>query len=338
MIIVLKPHTNKEKVEEVKKIIHEMGLKYRTIEGTQCEVIGLVGDVKKVSKEPFEALSYVDKVLRVSKPYKLVSREVKAEDTIITLGDVKIGGNDIVMMAGPCALESYEQLLETAKHLQKQGVKILRGGAYKPRTSPYAFQGMGQEGLDILEQVRKDTGMLIVSEVLDTEDVDIVADKIDILQIGTRNMQNFRLLKAVGAAGKPVLLKRGQSATIEEWLMAAEYIASEGNTKIILCERGIRTFETSTRNTLDISAIPIIKALSHLPIIVDPSHSSGDNKLVPTLSKASIAAGADGLLVEVHRDPTNAWCDGPQSLDHLQFDKLYSELKPLANVLGRTVI
>lgn len=337
MIIVLKPNVKPEQMEELNGIIADMGVKSHAIEGTQCSVIGLVGNVKGLNKEPFELLPYVERVLRVSKPYKLVSREAKEEDTVITVGDVRIGGEELTIMAGPCALENYEQILETAEFLKGMGVKILRGGTFKPRTSPYAFQGMGNKGLDILAEVKRQTGMLIVSEVMDADDVEAAADIVDILQIGTRNMQNFRLLKSAGASGKPVVLKRGIAATIEEWLMAAEYIASEGNTKIILCERGIRTYETATRNTLDISAIPVLKSLSHLPVIVDPSHSAGDWKLVPTLAKASVAAGADGLLIEVHRDPANALCDGAQSLTHKKFDLLYSDLGPLAKVCGRLV-
>lgn len=338
MIIVLKPKVMQEQMEELQGIITSMGIKGHVIEGTQCSVVGLVGNVGDINTEPLEMLPYVEKVLRVSKPYKLVSREAAETDTVIDVGGVRIGGGELVTMAGPCALENYEQVMETAVFLKKIGVRILRGGIFKPRTSPYAFQGMGQAGLEIIAQVKKETGMLVVSEVMDADDVEAAADVVDILQIGTRNMQNFRLLKSVGATGKPVVLKRGIAATIDEWLMAAEYIASEGNMKIILCERGIRTYETATRNTLDISAIPLVKSLSHLPIIVDPSHSAGDWKLVPALSKASVAAGADGLLVEVHRDPANALCDGPQSLNHKKFEKLYNELEPLAQIFGRLVV
>ncbi len=267
--------------------------------------------------------------------YKLVSREYKSEDTIIKVGGVVLGGKEIMVMAGPCAVESEEQLLETAHAVKKAGAKILRGGAFKPRSSPYSFQGLAEVGLKMLTKARRETGLLIVTEVVATEDVGLVSHYSDILQVGARNMQNFPLLKAVGQTGKPVLLKRGPAASLEEFLLAAEHILVTGNQQVILCERGIRTFETMTRNTLDISAIPLIKRLSHLPVIVDPSHSGGDWQLVPALSRAALAAGADGLLVEVHPEPAQALCDGAQSLTLPNFQKLLQELVPLAEVMGR---
>lgn len=338
MIIVLKANTKRSEIEELQNIVTGLGLKGHLIEGSQRTVMGLVGNTKEVRRDSLELLPYVEKVLSVLQPFKLVSREVKPDDTVIEIGEIKIGGKEVVMMAGPCAIESYDQLLETAKFLQGIGVKILRGGAYKPRTSPYSFQGLGEQGLEILSEISTATGLLTVSEVVEPADVETVANKVDILQVGARNMQNFRLLKSIGASGKPVLLKRGISATIEEWLMAAEYIASEGNRKIILCERGIRTYETMTRNTLDISAVPVVKQLSHLPVIVDPSHSSGNWRLVSPLSKGAVATGADGLIIEVHRDPKNALSDGAQSLNHDNFARLYAELKPVAEAVGRVIV
>lgn len=267
--------------------------------------------------------------------YKLASREYKSEDTIIKIAGVVLGGREIMVMAGPCAVESEEQLLVAARAVKQAGAKILRGGAFKPRSSPYSFQGLAEVGLKMLTKARRETGLLIVTEVVATEDVGLVSHYSDILQVGARNMQNFPLLKAVGQTGKPVLLKRGPAASLEEFLLAAEHILVTGNQQVILCERGIRTFETMTRNTLDISAIPLIKRLSHLPVIVDPSHSGGDWQLVPALSRAALAAGADGLLVEVHPEPAQALCDGAQSLTLPNFQKLLQELVPLAEVMGR---
>ena len=267
--------------------------------------------------------------------YKLVQRKSPDANTVIRAGDAIIGGRELVMMAGPCAIEDRDEYLATAMELKRLGVGVLRGGAFKPRTSPYAFQGLAGDGLDIIREVRRYTGLPVVSEVMDTRDVDTVADASDILQIGSRNMQNFVLLKEVGRTDKPVLLKRGLSATIEEWLMAAEYIMAEGNGRVILCERGIRTFETHTRNTLDISAIPAVKQLSHLPVIADPSHAAGRWEMVAPLSKAAIAAGADGLIIEVHPNPAGALCDGGQSLTPANFGRLMAELEPLATAVER---
>ncbi|HHX77576.1 MAG TPA: 3-deoxy-7-phosphoheptulonate synthase, partial [Firmicutes bacterium] len=277
------------------------------------------------------------KVMPVLHPYKLVSREVKEEDTLVRIRNVVIGGKEIVVMAGPCAVESEEQLLKTARAVKEKGAKILRGGAFKPRTSPYKFQGMAEEGLKLLREAAGETGLLIVTEVLTPSEVELVGRYSDILQIGARNMQNYPLLKEAGMSGKPVLLKRGMAASLEEWLMAAEYIMAEGNYDVILCERGIRTFETATRYTLDISAVPLVKRLSHLPVVVDPSHSAGDWRLVPSLSRAAVAAGADGLLIEVHPDPPRALCDGPQSLTPERFGSLMAELSPVAAAVGRAL-
>ena len=271
------------------------------------------------------------------KPYKLVSRETKRENTEIVIKDVCIGGSEIIVIAGPCAIESKDQMLETAIKVKASGAKVLRGGAYKPRTSPYSFQGLEQQGLQILKEVSQETGLLTISEVIDERSIELAIEYIDILQIGSRNMHNFQLLKVAGQTGKPILLKRGIAATIEEWLMAAEYILAEGNNKVILCERGIRTFETATRNTLDISAIPLVKKLTHLPIIVDPSHASGIRSLVLPLTKAAVAAGSDGLIIEVHPNPDLALCDGQQSLDCNEFNELMQDVKELSAIMDRAI-
>jgi 3-deoxy-7-phosphoheptulonate synthase len=274
---------------------------------------------------------------RSTKPYKLASRDALPANTIVRVGDLRIGGDELVVMGGPCTVESREQLLDTARAVKAAGARVLRGGAYKPRTSPYSFQGLGEQGLEYLAEAREATGLPVITEVLDTADVELVARYTDILQLGTRNMQNFALLRAVGATDKPVLLKRGMSATIEEWLMAAEYMLAAGNPNVILCERGIRTFETAVRNTLDLSAVPVVKQLSHLPVIVDPSHAAGQRYLVKPLSLAAAAVGADGLLIEVHPDPDAALCDGPQSLGLEQFQELMVEVGRVAGMVGRTV-
>jgi 3-deoxy-7-phosphoheptulonate synthase len=284
-----------------------------------------------------EVMEGVEKVIPILAPYKLASREFKPDDTVIRIGDVTIGGEEIQVMAGPCAVESREQLLEVAEMVRERGARILRGGAFKPRTSPYAFQGLEEKGLEYLAEAREKTGLLVVTEVMDTQKVAMVAQYADILQIGARNMQNFPLLREVAKYNKPVLLKRGLSATIEEWIMAAEYIMVSGNHQVILCERGIRTFESFTRNTLDLSAVPVIKELSHLPIIVDPSHSTGKWKLVQPMARSAIAAGADGLIIEVHPKPSEALCDGPQSVTPERFSNIMGDLQKMAVVMGRTI-
>ncbi len=335
MIVVLKAKATKKDIDLVVQKIKKMGLKPHISRGIERTIVGAIGDESLLKADQLKAMPVVEKVLPILKPYKLVSREFKKEDTIIKVRGVKIGGNEIIIMAGPCAIESEKQIIETAKAVKKAGAKLLRGGAFKPRTSPYSFQGMGEEGLKLMAKARKITGLPIVTEVMDTADVPLVSDYADILQIGTRNMQNFDLLRAVGKVNTPVLLKRGLAATLKEFLMAAEYIMAEGNHNIILCERGIRTFCEYTRNTLDLNIVPALKRETHLPVIVDPSHGTGRYDLVAPMSKAAIAAGADGLLVEVHPKPEEAASDGAQSLTPKNFLKLMEELKLIARAVGR---
>jgi 3-deoxy-7-phosphoheptulonate synthase len=336
MIIVMHPGASREQIEKVEARLVSYGFKTHPIFGEQKTVIGAVGDKKIINAETIAHLPGVEKVVPIRTPYKLASHILKSEKTTISLNGYCIGGPQIVVFAGPCAVESEEQLLTTALAVKQAGAHVLRAGAFKPRTSPYSFQGLEEKGLKMLAQARAETGLPIITEVLDPRDVPLVANYADILQVGARNMQNFRLLQETGQAGKPVLLKRGLAATIEEWLMAAEYIMDAGNEQIILCERGIRTFEPSTRNTLDLSAIPLVKEKSHLPVIVDPSHGTGSAKLVPAMAKAAIAAGADGLIIEVHPDPDHALCDGPQSLAPEAFNLLMQELKTIAGAIGRS--
>jgi 3-deoxy-7-phosphoheptulonate synthase len=336
MIIVLRPDTTEEQINHIVEKVQKLGLKPHVSKGTERTIIGVIGPEDVLRVTPLEVFAGVEKVIPVLAPYKLVSREFRPEDSVIDLGKgVKIGGKKIVIMAGPCAVENIETLQEIANLIKKAGATVLRGGAFKPRTSPYSFQGLGEEGLKYLHKVGNDLGLATVSEVMDTRDVELVAKYVDILQIGARNMQNFNLLKEVGLTQKPVLLKRGMSSTVKELLMSAEYIVSGGNFNVILCERGIRTFEDFTRNTLDVSAVPIVKQLSHLPIIVDPSHAAGKWGLVPALSKAAIAGGADGLIIEVHSHPEEAMSDGAQSLLPSTFTQLMEGLKVLAKAVGR---
>ena len=335
MIIVLKKGATEKEKTAVVRYIEEHGLRAHISVGTERTVIGAIGDERLLEKEQLELLPGVEKVMPVLKPYKLVSREFHPENTIVKVDGVEIGGNEFVVMAGPCAVESEELLLATAYAVKAAGAKVLRGSAYKPRSSPYAFQGLGEEGLKLLKKAKKETGLVVETEVMDVRNVELVAKYVDIVRIGARNMQNFDLLKEVGRINKPVILKRGLSATIEEFLLAAEYIMSEGNHNVILCERGIRTFETATRNTLDLSAVPVIKQLSHLPIIVDPSHAAGKRELVGPLSKAAVAVGADGLIIEVHCNPEKALCDGKQSLTPEGFAELMKELRKIAAAVGR---
>lgn len=337
MIIVMKAGATQKQIEAVEKQLQQLGFRTHPIYGEVKTVIGAIGDKRLVKANSIVHMEGVESIVPIMSPYKLVSRELINEDTIIDVDGVSIGGNELVVMAGPCAVESEKQLMEVAVKVKEAGAQILRGGAYKPRTSPYSFQGLEEEGLKLLASVGKETGLKIVTEVVDTRDVELVSQYADILQIGARSMQNFRLLSECGKAAKPVLLKRGLSATIEEWLMAAEYILSEGNPNVILCERGIRTFETATRNTLDINAIPVVKELSHLPIIVDPSHATGNWRWVEAVAKAAIAAGADGLMIEVHPDPSSASSDGPQSLKPEKFSDLMKVLKPVAQAVNRTI-
>ncbi|MHB8171375.1 MAG: 3-deoxy-7-phosphoheptulonate synthase [Thermincolia bacterium] len=337
MIIVMNIEATEEDIIAVEKRIKEVGFDTHLIRGVERNVIGAIGDRQIIYSLGLEIMPGVEKVVPIMKPYKLVSKEVKQETSVIQVKNVTIGGTEIVVIAGPCAVESREQLEASAQAALKGGAKILRGGAFKPRTSPYAFQGLEEDGLKMLAQVAEDTGLLVVTEVIDEQSVDLAVEYVDILQIGARNMQNFQLLRRVGKTNKPVVLKRGLAATVEEWLMAAEYIMSGGNYNVILCERGIRTFETATRNTLDISAVPVVKGLSHLPIIIDPSHATGDYKLVKPLAKAAVAVGADGLLIEVHPEPTKALCDGPQSLTPQAFQEMMQDLKPIAVAVGRNI-
>lgn len=336
MIIVLKPDATKEQIKYIQERIRKVGLTPMVSKGTQRTIIGVIGPEDVLRVTPLEVFPGVENVIPVLAPYKLVSREFKPEPSVIELGKgVKIGTETIVTIAGPCAVESHKALKAVAKQLSECGVKVLRGGAFKPRTSPYSFQGLGEEGLKILKVVAEEFNMVTVSEVMDTRDVSLMVNYVDILQIGARNMQNFNLLKEVGATRKPVILKRGMMSTIKELLMSAEYILAGGNFNVILCERGIRTFEEYTRNTLDISSIPAIKSLSHLPIIVDPSHASGKWSLVPALALAGIAAGADGIMVEVHDKPEEALSDGAQSLLPEKFKELMSKMKAVAKAVER---
>lgn len=335
MLIVMQPRTSEDNIQKVISFIKEKGFDAHVSNGEDHTVIGAVGK-KIIDKRDIELLAGVKEVIRISSPYKLVSRVFKPEDTVIDVKGVKIGGGHIGMIAGPCTVETYDQMDATAEKLSKAGVKVLRGGAFKPRTSPYAFQGLGEEGLKIMREVADKYDMLVTSEVMEVNQIPMFLEYVDILQVGARNMQNFNLLKSLGEIRKPVLLKRGLSATIEEWLMSAEYIMAGGNREVILCERGIRTFEHITRNTLDISAIPVVQKISHLPVVVDPSHATGLRDKVAPMSMASIAAGADGLIIEVHNSPETAICDGAQSLYPEQFADLFEELKALANLLKRT--
>jgi len=337
MIVVMKSKAEEQHVVAVVQRIREFGLKEHISYGVEHTIIGIIGQIFPELKDRLQLMPGVEEVIQVSKPYKLSSREFHPLDTTVKVGNVVIGGKDIVVMAGPCAVESEEQLLTTAAAVKAAGATVLRGGAYKPSTSPYNFRGLGETGLKLLAMAKKETGMPIITEVLAVQDVELVARYADILQIGARNMQNFVLLDEVGKTKKPVMLKRGLSATIQEWLLAAEYILSQGNEDLILCERGIRTFETATRNTLDVSAIPLIERLSHLPIIADPSHGTGQWYLVPPVAMAAVAAGADGLLIEVHPNPDQALKDGPQSLTFANFESLMKSLGPVASAVGRSL-
>jgi 3-deoxy-7-phosphoheptulonate synthase len=340
MLILMKPQATEEDIRRVTSKIEAMGFRAHAIPGVGRTAIGITGNPGPIEPGEFESLPGVAEAIRVSKPYKLVSREVKPEDSVITAGPpearVRFGGRELAIIAGPCAVESRQQLFAAAEAVKKAGARLLRGGAFKPRTSPYSFQGLGEEGLRILAEARERLGLAIVTETIDPENCDRVEEYADVLQVGARNMQNFSLLKRVGRSKKPVLLKRGLSATLEEFLMAAEYILSEGNYNVILCERGVRTFADHTRNTLDLSMIPAVKALSHLPIIVDPSHGTGKRDKVIPMARAAIAAGADGLMVEVHPSPDQALSDGYQSLFPNQFQDLMEQVTAIAGVLGRT--
>jgi 3-deoxy-7-phosphoheptulonate synthase len=335
MLVVMQSHATSEQIDLVLQAIRDMKLTPHPMPGATRTAIGITGNVGAVDPRTLEVLPGVMELIRVTKPYKLASREMHEEDTFVRLPQTVIGPGTFTMIAGPCSVENEAMILQTAEMMMASGVRLMRAGAFKPRTSPYSFQGMGIEGLKILEKARKKTGIGIVTELMDTENADAVEDACDIIQIGTRNMQNFSLLKRVGKAKKPVLLKRGMSATLEEWLMAAEYVMAGGNYNVILCERGVRTFSDHSRNTLDLSVIPPAKKLSHLPIMVDPSHGTGKRDYVPAMALASLAAGADGLLIEVHPDPDHAQSDGAQTLDFAAFKKLLESLRKLAELLGK---
>jgi len=339
VIIVLSSQATEQDIEKIISNLKERGYGVHLSRGVEKTIIGAIGapeEDKLLIAQQIESWPFVERVVPILKPYKIVGREFHPDKTVVKVQDVEIGGDQVVVMAGPCCVEDETQVLETARACRRSGARILRGGAFKPSTSPYSFHGLGEDGLRILDAARAETGMPIITEIMDVRDIELVMRYADILQVGTRNMTNFALLKEIGAARKPVMLKRGMSATIEEWLQAAEYIASRGNYDIILCERGIRTFETFTRNTFDVNAIPAVSGLSHLPIVADPSHGTGRWQLVAPVSKAAVAAGADGLMIEVHPEPQRALKDGPQSLKPDTFDKLMRELVPIILAVGRT--
>lgn len=335
MIIVLKQHTTEENITRVENLVKKRGLDTHIVRGTEMTIIGCIGDTTLIDPRQFEVDSCVDKVMHVQEPYKLANRAFHPENSVIDVSGVKIGGGHLGLIAGPCSVESFEQVLEIAKAAKESGANLLRGGAFKPRTSPYSFQGLGLEGLDILCAVKEEVGLPIVTELMSPQYLDIFNEKVDLIQIGARNMQNFDLLKQLGQVDRPILLKRGLNATYEEWIMSAEYIMAAGNENVILCERGIRTFETFTRNTLDLQSIPVLRKKTHLPVIVDPSHAGGKWWLVEPMAKAAVAAGADGLMIEVHNDPESALCDGAQSLKPEKYDALLKQVRQIAEVVGK---
>lgn len=335
MVIVMKYNSKESEIQEISKVISSLGLGVHISEGTERTIIGIIGDKRKLGDVPLELMSGVEKLVHIAESYKLSGKTFKPDPSVINVNGVKIGGKELIIMAGPCAVENREQILDAAKAVKKSGAQFLRGGAFKPRTSPYAFQGLEEEGLKLLAEAREATGLLIISEVTSEKAVEIADKYVDMFQVGARNVQNFQLLREIGRSKKPVLFKRGPSTTIDEWLNAAEYIMNEGNYNVVLCERGIRTFETATRNTLDISAVPVIKNLSHLPIIVDPSHAAGKSVYINSLSKAAIAAGADGLIVEVHPHPKQALSDAAQQLSPDEFGCLCKDIKNIANIVER---
>ncbi|HIY98807.1 MAG TPA: 3-deoxy-7-phosphoheptulonate synthase [Firmicutes bacterium] len=337
MIVVFKQNTPEKAIEELSRSISSMGVQVNKVVGSEATILGIVGDTSNVDMKVLEANENVERVMRVSEPYKKANRKFHPDPTIVKVGDTEVGGKQITLIAGPCSVESEAQIVSVAKAVKNSGATMLRGGAFKPRTSPYSFQGLKYEGLELLKEARAETGLPIVTELMSPYDIDRFVKDVDVIQVGARNMQNFELLKELGKIDKPILLKRGLSATIEEWLMSAEYILSGGNPNVILCERGIRTFETYTRNTLDLSAIVAVKKVSHLPIIVDPSHATGKAWMVPALARAAIAVGADGLIIEVHNDPEHALCDGSQSIRPEQFDEVVRDLRTIAPVVGREI-
>jgi 3-deoxy-7-phosphoheptulonate synthase len=333
----MKKSATKEDIERVSKFVLEKGLKVSIVEGQEQSVIGVLGDRTLIDPRQIEVEETVEKVMIVSEPYKLANRAFHPDNTIVNVGGVKVGGNHLALIAGPCSVESEEQVIAIAKAAKAAGANMLRGGAFKPRSSPYSFQGMGSSGLDILVAAKKETGLPIVSELMSADYIEEFEEKVDLIQIGARNMQNFDLLKKLGKVSKPILLKRGLSATFEEWIMSAEYIMAAGNPNVILCERGIRTFETYTRNTLDLQAIPVIQRVTHLPIVIDPSHAGGKWWLVEPMAKAAVAAGCNGLMIEVHNNPEKALCDGPQSLRPEKYEQLLQQIKEIGKIVGKEI-
>ena len=335
MIIVLKQHSGQKEIDRVENLIKTKGLDTHIVKGAGPTIIGCIGDTSRIDAKLFEVNPYVDKVIHVQEPYKLANRAFHPEDTVVDVSGVKVGSGNMAYIAGPCSVETYEQVLSIAKDIKAAGANMLRGGAFKPRTSPYSFQGLGLEGLDILCAVKEAVGLPIVTELMSPEYLDVFNEKVDLIQIGARNMQNFDLLKQLGQVDRPILLKRGLNATYEEWMMSAEYIMASGNENVILCERGIRTFETYTRNTLDLQSVPVLRKLTHLPVIIDPSHAGGKWWLVDSMAKASVAAGADGLMIEVHNNPEAALCDGAQSLKPEKYSELLKDVKQIADIIHR---
>lgn len=335
MIIVLKQHSGQKEIDRVENLIKTKGLDTHIVKGAGQTIIGCIGDTSRIDAKLFEVNPYVDKVIHVQEPYKLANRAFHPEDTVVDVSGVKVGSGNMAYIAGPCSVETYEQVLSIAKDIKAAGANMLRGGAFKPRTSPYSFQGLGPEGLDILCAVKEEVGLPIVTELMSPEYLDVFNEKVDLIQIGARNMQNFDLLKQLGQVDRPILLKRGLNATYEEWIMSAEYIMASGNENVILCERGIRTFETYTRNTLDLQSVPVLRKLTHLPVIIDPSHAGGKWWLVDSMAKASVAAGADGLMIEVHNNPESALCDGAQSLKPEKYSELLKDVKQIADIIHR---
>lgn len=335
MIIVLKQHSGQKEIDRVENLIKTKGLDTHIVKGAGQTIIGCIGDTSRIDAKLFEVNPYVDKVIHVQEPYKLANRAFHPEDTVVDVSGVKVGSGNMAYIAGPCSVETYEQVLSIAKDIKAAGANMLRGGAFKPRTSPYSFQGLGPEGLDILCAVKEEVGLPIVTELMSPEYLDVFNEKVDLIQIGARNMQNFDLLKQLGQVDRPILLKRGLNATYEEWIMSAEYIMASGNENVILCERGIRTFETYTRNTLDLQSVPVLRKLTHLPVIIDPSHAGGKWWLVDSMAKASVAAGADGLMIEVHNNLEAALCDGAQSLKPEKYSELLKDVKQIADIIHR---
>ena len=334
----MKPGTAKQDIDALVAKLKKMTLDVGITNGVGCTILGLVGDTTAVDMDKISINPHVERVMRVQEPYKKANRKFHPEDTVVTVGSAKIGGGSFSVIAGPCSVESEAQICEVAEDVKRSGAALLRGGAFKPRTSPYSFQGMGTAGLELLLEAKKKTGLPIVTEIMDPRMAELFEEEVDVVQVGARNMQNFELLKEVGKMSKPILLKRGLSNTYEEWIMSAEYIMSEGNENVILCERGVRTFETYTRNTLDVSAIPAVKQMSHLPVIVDPSHAAGMYWMVEPLALAAVAAGADGLIIEVHNDPAHAKCDGQQSLTPQKFDALMHKVSAMVDLVGKTLV